>query len=295
MSTEIQKQNTQSLAHNVAPRSFDELWKFADMASQTELVPKQYQGKPAAIFIASQWGLNLGMHPIVAVQNICVINGRPSIYGDMMIALVRASGKLEYMVESWDGTSQAAICKIKRVGEPEVVEAFSLEDAKKAGLLGKSGPWSTYPKRMAKFRARGFALRDTFADVLGGLISAEEAADMPREVAVEVVDTRTNVPAQVPMSKVESKEVREEENSFATNEEKDKFYVWCKQKGFSHLVTLEEQTAINRGVSREWIEFLSKDLKTRKLTKATPAAEAEPAPEQPTPAQAGNSMADDVL
>ncbi len=54
---------------------------------------------------------------------------------------------------------------------------ISKEDAKKAGLWGKAGPWSQYPKRMLQMRARSFALRDKFADALSGLIMAEEAQD----------------------------------------------------------------------------------------------------------------------
>jgi hypothetical protein len=52
-------------------------------------------------------------------------------------------------------------------------------DAKKAGLWGKAGPWSLYPSRMLSLRSRGFALRNTFADALRGLITAEEAQDYP--------------------------------------------------------------------------------------------------------------------
>ena len=78
-------------------------------------------------------------------------------------------------------------------------------------------------------------------------------------------------------------------------DEKKKFYEWANKKGYSRLLTFEEQTMITRGVSKEWIEFLCKDLPKRKITKATPAEEAEPAPEQTAPAQAGNSIADEVF
>src|SRR5690606_6210149 len=54
---------------------------------------------------------------------------------------------------------------------------FSVADAKKAGLWGKQGPWQQYPKRMLSMRARAFALRDGFADVLRGLGIAEEVQD----------------------------------------------------------------------------------------------------------------------
>jgi len=73
-----------------------------------------------------------------------------------------------------------ATCAARRKDDPtEIVSVFSVADAKKAGLWGKAGPWQQYPKRMLQMRARGFALRDAFPDVLRGVISAEEAADIP--------------------------------------------------------------------------------------------------------------------
>jgi hypothetical protein len=58
---------------------------------------------------------------------------------------------------------------------------FNMEDAKKAGLAGKQGPWQTAPKRMLQMRARAFAARDLFADALKGIKSVEELRDYPDE------------------------------------------------------------------------------------------------------------------
>ncbi len=75
-----------------------------------------------------------------------------------------------------------ATCTIKRRNYEPVTRSFSWEDAKQARLSAKQGPWQEYPKRMLQMRARGFALRDTFADVLKGLYVGEEARDMPPEM-----------------------------------------------------------------------------------------------------------------
>ena len=73
-----------------------------------------------------------------------------------------------------------ATCEAKRRGDAEpVVSRFSMADAKRAGLAGKTGPWTQYPKRMLQMRARGFALRDAFPDLLRGFVTAEEAQDYP--------------------------------------------------------------------------------------------------------------------
>lgn len=70
-----------------------------------------------------------------------------------------------------------AVCIAKRHGSSPVTARFSVMDAKRAGLWTKAGPWQTYPRRMLQMRARSFALRDAFPDVLKGLISVEEALD----------------------------------------------------------------------------------------------------------------------
>ena len=171
---------------SLVPTSLQEAIQFAEMIANSDLVPADYKRKPGNIVIAVQMGLEVGLRPIQALQNIAVINGRPSVWGDSMLALVRASGLLESFNETLDESTMTATCAVKRKGEPAPSEpvTFSKADAEKAKLWGKQGPWTQYPKRMLKMRARAFALRDTFADVLKGLNMAEEAIDItPVEVA----------------------------------------------------------------------------------------------------------------
>lgn len=165
----------------LAPTNMKEAMEFAGLLAKSDIVPKDYQGKPGNVLVAIQWGMEIGLQPMQAMQNIAVINGRPSIWGDAMIALVRASPSFEYITETQD--DKQATCVIKRKGEPEAIRTFSMDDAKRAGLTGKSGPWTQYPKRMMQMRARSWALRDVFPDVLKGMICAEEAMDTgPRDV-----------------------------------------------------------------------------------------------------------------
>jgi hypothetical protein len=158
------------------------------------MVPKTYQGKAADILVAVQMGAELGLKPIQALQNIAVINGKPSVYGDALLALVQAHSSFEDIKEWYDEKTNTAFCTVKRKNQTEHTVSFSIEDAKKAGLWGKTGPWTQYPKRMMQMRARGFALRDKFADALGGLITVEEAqdyqvVDMPEKNVTHVTKT----------------------------------------------------------------------------------------------------------
>lgn len=160
---------------DLSPQTFEQALTFAGYLADSDLVPKDFKGKPANCLIAMQWGAELGLKPLQAIQNIAIINGRPALWGDAVIALVRSSPVCEHIHESDDG--HTASCRVKRKGEPEQLVTFSMDDAKKAGLAGKQGPWTQYPKRMRQMRARAFALRDVFPDVLRGMPVAEELQD----------------------------------------------------------------------------------------------------------------------
>jgi hypothetical protein len=165
---------------DLSPQTFEQALTFSNYLADSDLVPKDFKGKPGNCLIAMQWGAELGLKPLQALSNIAVINGRAALWGDAVIALVRSSPLCEYVQESDDG--HTATCRVKRRGEAEQVVTFSVDDAKAAGLHGKQGPWTQYPKRMRQMRARAFALRDVFPDVLRGMPVAEEVFDTPTNV-----------------------------------------------------------------------------------------------------------------
>jgi hypothetical protein len=182
MSTELTTNSTP--ARGLALASFDDAFRFSQMVSKSEFAPKDFRGKPESCMLAIQAGSEVGLSPMQSLQSIAVINGRPTIWGDAAMALVQSSPVCEYIKEyvEGDGDALVAVCEAKRKGYPSpTVVRFSVADAKKAGLWGKSGPWQQYPARMLTLRARGFALRNAFADALRGLITAEEARDYPTD------------------------------------------------------------------------------------------------------------------
>ena len=182
MSTEI---STHRASTGLALQSFDDAFRFSKMVAASEFAPKDFKGKPESCMLAIQHGSEVGLSPMQSLQSIAVINGRPTIWGDAALALVQSSPVCEYVKEYVEGQGDnlTAVCEAKRRGYPApTVSRFSMADAKRAGLAGKSGPWSQYPERMLALRARGFALRNAFADALRGLITAEEAQDYPTPV-----------------------------------------------------------------------------------------------------------------
>ena len=164
------------------PRTLKEAMDFCELMANSDLVPTTYRGKPGNIMVAIQMGSELGLTPMRALRCIAVINGRASMWGDELLAMVLASPVCEYVSDK-DSSDKEGVCRTKRKGCVEQISRFTLEDAKRAGLLGKQGPWQTNTSRMLKLRARGFALRDTFADVLAGLVTVEEALDIPLDKA----------------------------------------------------------------------------------------------------------------
>lgn len=203
-----------SFAPTFRPQNLTEAITLAKMIANSELAPKDFKGKPENCLIAIQMGAELGLAPMQAIQNIAVINGRPSMWGDAALGLVQSSGLLEWIEEKTEGTK--ATCTVKRVGYPSShTSTFSDDDAKKAGLLGKQGPWSQYQSRMRQMRARGFALRDMFADVLKGLILAEEASDYPapqeKVVIQDLMPRRLSESVTTESPKIESVESAESE------------------------------------------------------------------------------------
>ena len=201
--------HTQAGPRGVGINSLADLWKFAEIYWQSGLTPKAFTNVQA-VCIAVQAGLEIGLSPAQAMQSIAVINGKPGVYGDAAIALVDSSGlmveideyftvggqRVEGVTTFTDDTT--AVCVTYRAGRKNpVITTFSVADAKRASLWGKSGPWQNYPQRMMKFRARGFNLRDNFADVLRGLKTVEELQDYPEPRNQPAVEVRIQSAEQI--------------------------------------------------------------------------------------------------
>ena len=169
--------------------TLDEAMRAAEVMSKSGLVPEDFKGKPANILVAMQWGSELGLSPMQSMQAVAVINNKPCMYGDALLALVRADDRCVGVEETiaGQGDDRAAPCVLQRLHAANdarhrtetISRTFDVIDAKKAHLWNKKGPWTQYPDRMLAMRARGFALRDAFPDVLRGIITTEEAADFP--------------------------------------------------------------------------------------------------------------------
>jgi hypothetical protein len=190
--------------------NIEEIYRAAQAFSKTSFVPPCYRGKPDDAFAALTLGMEVGLPPMRSLQSIAVVNGTPCIYGDAQLALVKASGHLIHFKEYYEGTEGqddfCAVCELQREGDGDITtEKFSIKDAKNAKLWGKTGTWQTHPKRMLRYKARAFALRDKFADILLGLTHSVE--EMQGEGLKDVTPSKTaNIPDNITFTQEEPKE-----------------------------------------------------------------------------------------
>ena len=170
--------------------TLDGMFEIARLFRDGGLLPKNTTDAQAVCAMIA--GRRVGLSYDQAVQGIQPINGRPTLWGDHALGVVLASGMLEDISETIErkGDDVVATCSVTRRGMSPHTQTFAVTQAKTAGLWGKAGPWTTAPRRMLAMRARAFALRDRFADVLRGIGIAEEVRDEPSQIVVSATPAR---------------------------------------------------------------------------------------------------------
>lgn len=161
---------------------------WAEKIARSNLLPRQYQNNPANVLLALEYGNALGISPVVAMQQIHVIEGKPSASAQLIGGLVRNAGH-KLRVE-FDDKTMTATATVIRSDDPDYtfVAVWTMDRAKAANLTGK-GNWKTYPAAMLKARAITEVARDACPEALFGVAyTAEELnGDAPVQVQASVV------------------------------------------------------------------------------------------------------------
>ena len=163
MSTDISIHNPSTAVE----MSVGERQHYASVLADANMIPKAFQKSPANIFVAIEYGNALGIAPIVALNEINVINGAPSLSASMMASLARSAGHRVRTQNTEDG---AAVCEIIRADDPDFTHrsTWDQKKAQDAGLWGK-GHWAKDPATMLRWRAISECVRMACPEVLGGL------------------------------------------------------------------------------------------------------------------------------
>ena len=164
------------------PAPMKEQLIMADVLAKSQAIPMHYIGKPAAVFSAIQWGKELGVPPVTALNNMYNVNGKTAVSTALHYGLAAKHPGFRGMVKA-KVTKPKEECKVvvKRAftieGQEQVYEytgEFTMDQARTAGLVRVNSPWTAYPERMLFNRALAIALREAFPDVLAGVYTYEE-------------------------------------------------------------------------------------------------------------------------
>lgn len=144
---------------------------YAQALAASSLLPSNYRKQPANVLVAIEYGQALGLAPMVAIQTIHVVDGKPTASAQLIGSLVRRAGHRLRVT----GDKTHAIAEIIRSDDPDFAfrAEWNLERAEAAGLLGK-GPWKQYPDAMLKARAITEVARDACPEVLAGVAYTPE-------------------------------------------------------------------------------------------------------------------------
>lgn len=175
----------------LTPQDSDQAFRLAQALAQAgEMVPETYRGAPMKIMAAIQKGSEIGLAPMQSLASIALVNGRPTIWGDALRAVVlRAGHFIDCQIEG-EGDNRRAVATLTRKDGKKLERTFSVADAKHAQLWTKKGPWQQYPERMLVNRATAFAVRDGAADVLMGMDLREEVMDYGPDAATDITPRR---------------------------------------------------------------------------------------------------------
>lgn len=196
--------------------NIEEAYRQASLYSKSGLVPKSFD-TPEKVLVGIQYALELNLPPLTALKNMYVVKGIPALFGDLPLSMVMKSSAFEYIKEiqfdknnleiksdnqNLGAECEFAVCKIKRKGQDEVERAYSWTEAQAAGLhrdnYGDKATWKNFRRRMLQMRARSWALKDMFPDVLlGCAIKEYDHLEEERTVNPQVENFDVVIPVQL--------------------------------------------------------------------------------------------------
>ena len=187
--------NQEPLALSVAVPTAVTMWndvkimnmsfRTARMLACSALVPDTYRNSPENCLVAIDLANRLGLSPLMVMQNLYVVKGKPSWSGSFCAAAVNGSGRftpLEFIFVGEPGTDTHG-CYAQAIrrsnGSRCVSDTVTMKMAKSEGWLNKSGSkWQTMPVQMMMYRAAAFFARIHCPDILLGIPTYEEVQDL---------------------------------------------------------------------------------------------------------------------
>lgn len=210
---------------------FEQVKYMAEYLSNSDMVPKEYQKKPANVLIALSMAERMRADPMMVMQNLVIIHGRPSWSSQFLIASVNNSGRFspikfeeaegEIQEVKWDSwynkqktvkseTVKNDKCRAyaTELSSDEIVYGpwISVEMAVKEGWYSKSGSkWKTLPQLMLQYRAAAFFVRTKAPEVSMGMHTEDEVRDMGKAEVIEAGEISGESDAQALLNELKGK------------------------------------------------------------------------------------------
>jgi hypothetical protein len=199
-----------------APLQTQMQWAGA-VAEAGDLIPKAFRDR-AKVLVAIQYGAMLDVNPIVAMNEIYVIEGTPTMSAHLMAATVRRAGHTVRVRTkgTWEGDDFEATVTIIRKDDPEPFTAtWTKARAQRANLLGKNN-WKNYPEAMCKARATTECCRDAASEALMGIKYSPEELDAavneqgdPIDLTATAIDRTPRAAASEPVVDEQTGEIHD--------------------------------------------------------------------------------------
>jgi hypothetical protein len=176
------------------PGSITEAYEYAKLLVSSRLLPRAV-ATPEAAFAIIATGRELGLTALQSLRSIHVIEGRPTLSADLILALVKARGDVCSYFRLVESTDRIATYETQRRGEPAPTRlSWTWEDAQRAGVVGKDN-WKRYPAAMLRARAITALARAVYPDLAMGLYDPDEIAP---EAAAPAPTVEVSVAPSVP-------------------------------------------------------------------------------------------------
>lgn len=173
-------QQDRSLDFLTDANAFEHIWRVATAFSGSKMVPAHFQGKPQDTFVAIQMALQLQINPLLCLQNVAVINGRPSFSAQFMIGLANSrgpfAGPLTWHSEG-QGDSLSVTCQATLAATGEIVSVNVSMAMAKADGWTKNAKYRSIPEQMLRYRSATWLIRLYCPEVTCGMQSTDELKD----------------------------------------------------------------------------------------------------------------------
>ena len=158
-------------------------WQMSQALAESTVVPATFQKNPSNCLIAIEQANRLNMSPFMVMQNLYVIQGKPSWSSKFLIAMINGSGKFDAELqydEKKDANGKPYSCLAWTLKGGRRIEGMevTMDMAKEEGWLAKNGSkWKTLPALMLRYRAASFFASLNCPELTLGLYTREEVED----------------------------------------------------------------------------------------------------------------------